>query len=85
MAEVIVYTKAYCPYCVKAKNLLASKNVTFKEINIEGDDKAFEDLKKKTGMMTVPQIFIDGHLIGGFTDMAALDNEGKLDPLLKGK
>ena len=83
MAEVIIYSKNNCPYCVRAKNLFKSKNVVFKEINVEGDDKLYNELKQKTGLMTVPQIFINGNLIGGYSDLQALDDDGKLDPLLK--
>jgi glutaredoxin 3 len=83
VAEVLIYTKGYCPYCDKAKHLLTKKGVTFKEVNVENDEKTFTELKEKTGLRTVPQIFINGHLIGGFTDMAALDQKGELDPLLK--
>lgn len=82
MAKVVVYSKSYCPYCDRAKNLLTSKNATYEEINVENDPKLYDDLKKKTGLMTVPQIFINDKLIGGYTDLAALDQKGGLDPLL---
>lgn len=83
MAKVIIYSKTYCPYCVKAKRLLSSKNVSFEEIMLDDTPEAFADLKQKTGMMTVPQIFINDRLIGGYTDMAELDEKGELDNLLK--
>ena len=82
MPKVEVYTWTICPYCVRAKNLLKNKGVTFQEINIDGDDAAFEALKKRTGMKTVPQIFINDKLVGGYSDLAALEQEGKLDALL---
>lgn len=82
-AKVVVYTKDYCPYCVRAKQLLQSKNVAFEEVHLENKPDEFEALKKRSGLMTVPQIFINDKLIGGFTDLAALDREGKLDPLLQ--
>lgn len=84
MAHVLVYTKSYCPYCDRAKNLLKNKGVTFEEISVENDENLYSELKKKTGMLTVPQIFINDELIGGFTDLAALDQQGKLDEKLKG-
>lgn len=82
--KVVMYTKAYCPYCTRAKALLSRKGVEVEEINLENKPDEFDALKKRTGMMTVPQIFIGETLIGGYTDMAALDADGKLDPLLKG-
>ena len=82
MAKVIVYTKTFCPYCVRAKSLLDNKGAEYEEILLETREE-FADLKNKTGMMTVPQIFIDDQLIGGFTELAELDAKGGLDPLLK--
>ena len=82
MPKVTVYTWTICPYCVRAKNLLKNKGVAFEEINLDGNDAEFEALKKKTGMKTVPQIFIDDKLVGGFSDLSALDQKGELDSLL---
>ncbi|MEM7646156.1 MAG: glutaredoxin 3 [Pseudomonadota bacterium] len=82
MAKVVVYSKTYCPFCVRAKNLLNEKGAQFEEIMVDSDPELFADLKKKSGMMTVPQIFIDDKLIGGFTELAELDQQGGLDPLL---
>lgn len=82
MPKVEVYTWTICPYCVRAKNLLKNKGVAFQEINIDGNDAEFEALKKRTGMKTVPQIFINDKLVGGYSDLAALEQEGKLDALL---
>lgn len=83
MAKVVIYSKNYCPYCDRAKNLLKSKGVSFEEHNIENKPEEMKALMEKTGMRTLPQIFINDTLIGGFDDMNALDKEGKLDPLLK--
>jgi glutaredoxin 3 len=83
MAKVVIYTKDYCPYCKHAKRLLESKGVSYEEYDLEDKPDEFDKLMKRTGMRTVPQIFIDDQLIGGYSDMAALDKEGKLDPLLK--
>jgi glutaredoxin 3 len=82
VAQVTIYSKTYCPYCDRAKSLLASKGVAFEEINLEGKPDEMQALVKRTGMRTVPQIFINGKLVGGFTDLAALDQQGKLDALL---
>lgn len=84
-AEVIVYSKDYCPYCVAAKNLLTQKGVPFKEIDVTRDPVQLEDmLKRAAPRRTVPQIFINGQGIGGFDDMKALDDDGKLDEMLFG-
>lgn len=84
MAEVKIYSKTYCPYCDRAKALLQSKGVAYEEINLEGKPDEMQALVKQTGLRTVPQIFINGKLVGGFTDLATLDQLGKLDALLAG-
>ncbi|HMN69791.1 MAG TPA: glutaredoxin 3 [Bdellovibrionales bacterium] len=84
MASVQVYTWSNCPYCVRAKDLLKRKNVTFEEIDLDGKDAELQALRARTGQRTVPQIFIDDKLIGGFSELAALDANGELDRLLKG-
>lgn len=83
MAKVVIYSKNYCPYCDRAKALFKAKNVPYEEIKVDDLPELYEELKNKTGMRTVPQIFINDKLIGGFTDLAALDQKGELDPLLK--
>lgn len=83
MAKVKMYTKNYCPYCVHAKNLLEQKGVSFEEVNLEGKFEEMADLVEKTGMRTVPQIFIGEELIGGFDELSALEREGKLDEKLQ--
>ena len=83
MADVKVYTKSRCPYCNNAKHLLKTKGVSFQEINIETEPEFYEKLKIQTGLRTVPQIFINGKLIGGYTDLAAMNDRGELDALLK--
>jgi glutaredoxin 3 len=83
MPKVQIYTKSYCPYCDRAKALFKNKGVTFEEISVEEDPELYTQLKQKTGLMTVPQIFINNELIGGFTDLAALDQKGLLDPKLQ--
>ena len=83
MATVEIYTKMFCPYCVRAKNLLTSKGVTFEEFDITmGGAKRIEMLGRSNGGTTVPQIFIDGTHVGGSDDLAALERAGKLNPLL---
>lgn len=80
--KVTVYSKDYCPYCDRAKDLLTRKGVQFEAIELQNHPGEFEKLKRRTGLMTVPQIFIGETLIGGFTDMAALDRDGRLDEML---
>jgi glutaredoxin 3 len=83
--KVTVYSTSYCPYCVRAKALLASKGVAFEEIRVEGNDDLRTWLVEQSGQRTVPQIFAGDRSLGGFTDIDALDREGKLDPILRGE
>ena len=83
MPKVLIYTKTVCPYCDRAKSLLKSKGVTWKEINLERQPEQIAELiQRAEGRRTVPQIFVDGVGLGGFDDIAALDRQGKLDPIL---
>lgn len=83
MANVEIYTKATCPFCHRAKALLSQKGVTYQEIPIDGDADKREEMIKRSGRTTVPQIFIDAQHIGGCDDLYALDGRKGLDPLLK--
>ncbi|ATY30691.1 glutaredoxin 3 [Sphingomonas psychrotolerans] len=83
MAKIEIYTKAFCPYCTRAKALLDSKQVEYEEIDITmGGPRRQEMIQRANGRTTVPQIFIDDKHIGGSDDLAALDHQGGLDPLL---
>lgn len=83
MPQVEIYTKAFCPYCTRAKTLLTSKGVAFEEYDITmGGPKRAEMLERARGGSTVPQIFINGQHVGGSDDLAALERTGKLDTLL---
>ncbi|MDT8760975.1 glutaredoxin 3 [Sphingomonas psychrotolerans] len=83
MAKIEIYTKAFCPYCHRAKALLDSKGAEYEEIDISmGGPRRAEMIQRAGGGTTVPQIFIDGKHIGGSDDLAALDRRGGLDPLL---
>jgi glutaredoxin 3 len=75
---ITIYTKDYCPYCVKAKNLLSSLGATYEEIDITGTPEIIVELAKKSGMRTVPQIFIGDECLGGFDSINAMNNEGRL-------
>jgi glutaredoxin 3 len=83
--KVRVYTKQNCPFCLRAKRLLEKKRVAYEEIDVEGDDELRLWLAEATGQKTVPQIFAGERSLGGFTDLDALDREGKLDPILRGE
>jgi len=85
MARVLMYTTAVCPFCVNAKKLLAQKGVTPEEIRIDQHPQLRDEMMKKSGQRTVPQIWIDDYHVGGFTDLLALDRQGKLTELLKGQ
>ncbi|MEQ8332188.1 glutaredoxin 3 [Nisaea sp.] len=86
MAEVEIYTTMFCPFCVRAKKLLESKDVPFTEIDVStSSSKRAEMSKKADGRYTVPQIFIDGIGIGGSDELAALEASGKLDEMLQAK
>jgi glutaredoxin 3 len=83
-AEVKIYTRAACGYCTAAIRLLTSKGVRFQHIDATGDSETRRWLAEVTGQATVPQIFIDGRSVGGYTDIRALDERGELDRLLEG-
>jgi glutaredoxin 3 len=82
MARVRIYTSPACGYCWHAKRLFTSKGVPFEEIDVGFDHEARRWLAETTGQRTVPQIFIDDKPYGGYTDVAALDRQGRLDSLL---
>lgn len=78
MPEVMVYTTAFCGYCVRAKALLKSRNIPFREIDVSRDHEMRLRLVEQTGRRTVPQIFIDGRSVGGYDELAMLDRRGGL-------
>ena len=85
MPKVEIYTKMMCPYCTRAKRLLAEKGVAYEEHDISmGGPKRAEMLSRANGGYTVPQIFIGETHVGGSDELAALERAGKLDGLLAG-
>ncbi len=83
MPPVTIYTKAWCPYCSAAKDLLAEKGVAFEEIEITGKPALRDEMIFKAGgRSTVPQIFVGARHVGGCDDLYALDSRGELDTLL---
>jgi glutaredoxin 3 len=81
-ADVQIYLTSWCPYCFAAKQILSRKSIAFTEIDVEGRQDLRRWLVSASGQRTVPQVFINGKPVGGFSDLDALDREGKLDPLL---
>ncbi|PLX80524.1 MAG: glutaredoxin 3 [Desulfuromonas sp.] len=83
MQKIEIYTKDYCPYCKRAKDLLRIKGVDFTEHEISQDPERENEMHERSGRVTVPQIFIDGQPIGGCDELFKLDEEGKLNALLR--
>jgi glutaredoxin 3 len=80
---VEIYTKTFCPYCWRAKQLLEAKGVAYKEIMVDfGGEPKRTMIERASGRTTVPQIFIGEHHVGGCDDLVALDRDGKLDALI---
>ena len=80
--QIIMYTKSWCPYCERARALLKAKGVAFKEIDIESQPEQREEMVRRSGRRTVPQIFVGSRHIGGSDDIYELDAAGGLDALL---
>ena len=84
MAKVEIYTKNFCPYCQRAKHLLSTKGVSFEEYDVTNDAAGQRDMIERSRRRTVPQIFIDGHHLGGSDDLIEANRTGRLDQLLAG-
>ena len=82
MAKIEIYTTPFCGYCARAKGLLDSKGAAYEEMDVMMDEKKRAEMRERSKRSTVPQIFINGEHIGGSDELAALEAEGKLDPLL---
>lgn len=80
--SVTVYTKNFCPYCVMAKRLLDSKGVRYQELGVDHDPALMQKMMADSGQRTVPQIWIGETHVGGYDELAALQQQGKLDALL---
>ena len=84
MADITIYTTMFCPFCVRAKRLLASKGAAFHEIDVDVTPGGRQEMVQRAGgARTVPQIFIDERHIGGCDELYALEAQGQLDPLLQ--
>lgn len=83
MPTVTIYTTPFCGYCLAAKRLLGARGVAFTEIDVDGAPELRAEMTQRAGgRRTVPQIFVGDTHVGGFTDLAALDGDGRLDRLL---
>jgi len=80
--EIVIYTAAYCPFCVRAVQLLKDKGVAYTEISVDGKPELRQEMTQKAGSNSVPQVFVDGKYIGDCDGIHALDAQGKLDELL---
>ncbi|WP_375740556.1 glutaredoxin 3 [Pseudomonas boanensis] len=85
MAEIVVYSSAWCPYCIRAKHLLDSKGVKYEEISVDGNPAVRAEMTRKAGRTSVPQIWIGQAHVGGCDDLYALERAGKLDALLQAR
>ncbi|MCQ0970901.1 glutaredoxin 3 [Paracoccus sp. TK19116] len=84
MPEIEIYATRTCPFCVAARALLDRKSASYSVIDVGADpERRAEMMQRAGGRRTVPQIFIDGHHVGGNDDLQALDRAGKLDPMLR--
>lgn len=81
-AKVVIYTKDPCPYCSRAMSFFDENGIQYEEFDLSDKPDEMERIKRETGWRTVPMIMINGKLIGGYTDMKALHEEGKLEPML---
>jgi glutaredoxin 3 len=84
MPKIEIYTQPFCPYCARALSLFKEKGVEFQEIEAPGGSSARAESIQRSGRTSVPQIFVDGQLIGGCDDLMALNRAGRLDALLAG-
>ena len=83
--EIAIYVKARCRRCWRAKRLLRRRSYAFEVIDVSGDDGLGNWLVEATGSKTVPQVFVDGRLVGGLAVVRALDSSGDLDRLVRGE
>jgi glutaredoxin 3 len=82
MAKIEIYTTPFCGYCARAKGLLDKKGAAYEEMDVMMDEKKRAEMRERAKRSTVPQIFINGQHIGGSDELAALEQAGKLDPML---
>ncbi len=81
-ADVVVYLTPWCPYCTMARRLLDSRQIAYEHIDVSGNEAARGWLRQASRQQTVPQIFVRGQSVGGFTELSALDRSGALARML---
>ena len=84
MTDITIYSSNYCPFCMRAKQLLGSKGASYNEINVDGRPDVRAEMARLAGRTSVPQIWISGTHVGGCDDLIALERSGKLDTMLAG-
>lgn len=82
MSDVVVYTTVPCGYCTRVKMLLKAREIAFREVDVRDDPDAFVELARKSGMLTLPQVFVGDVLVGGYESTAEADASGRLSELL---
>lgn len=82
MPTIVMYASPLCPYCRRARALLDGKGVDYTVLDVDRDPRLWDEMSKRSGRRTVPQIYIDDFHVGGSDDLAALDRSGRLDALL---
>ena len=80
--KVLIYTKDDCAYCVMAKKFLKNRDIVYEEIHLGSDFSKIDEVKEQTGWRTMPVILIDNKVIGGYTDLKSLEDEGNLNHML---
>jgi glutaredoxin 3 len=80
---ITIYTTRFCPYCIRARFLLESKQVAYTEIGVEARPELRREMMERSNRHTVPQIWIGGEHIGGYEELARLEQQGRLDALIK--
>lgn len=79
---IVMYSRAACPFCVAARNMFRSKNLTWTEVSLDAEPDKRAEMISRTGRRTVPQIFIGDFHVGGYDDLNALEQAGDLDRIL---
>ncbi|KIH77528.1 glutaredoxin 3 [Geoalkalibacter ferrihydriticus] len=82
MKRVEIYTKSYCPYCKRAKELLHIKGIDYIEYDVTDDPRKEQEMRQRSGRTTVPEVFIEDRLVGGCSDLFEFDEKGELDKML---
>jgi glutaredoxin 3 len=82
MSEITIYSTEPCSFCARVKGMLQARGVEFSEVNLARDPQGRVELANRTGMMTFPQVLIDGKLLGGFAEVQAAMESGRLEEML---